>query len=512
MPQALGFAINASLLFFTSAGLTGGALAAATYAGAALLVGGPIALSIGANAYLAYQARKDLVPVNDNQGLQTILKQTIPAQRLVLGRATTGGALFFLDAKAPYVWYGILLAAHECGDIENLIINQNIVFLDDDGFATSVPFRDGSNIYIQASYRNGTLDQAIDPILAADFPTLPSTFRQRGHATIVIKAHYGFGANRQAQDDDHKRVYGDDGQFQPLIRFKGAKCYDPRKPGHALGDQSTWEWSDNAAVCLGRFLTHKWPDSRLLENARIDWDFLAECADDCDRWETSKDGTTFRRSTINGVVQSTDSPWDVIENMKLAYEGHLILDRGKVYPVVRKPVEPAATLHMGMLTGGIEFTSEQRKRELINIIKTQFIAPDREYQEVVGPVIRREDFIAEDGTPRERQVRGAFVEDHRRIQRKGSTELNVSRLGKTLSAGVTIEALSWVPGRVYRVHLTGALAKANGLYTLASKAWDDRIRGYRVSLIEYDPAATAFDPLDEQDFELDEDVIDAEAA
>lgn len=510
MPD-LGASLAFSLIFAT--GITSGAaVTAIVTAGTILGTVAPLALSLAGSAYQLSKIKKNIAPTNDPNGLQQILKQAIPSQRLILGRATTGGALFFYRAKKPYIWYGILLAAHEVDGFENLFINGYTVFIGDDGFATSVPFRDGDRKYIEVSFRRGTLDQNIDPIIARDFPDMPASYRQRGHATIVIKAHYGFGTGFEEQFEDHKRVYGDQGTLQPLVRMRGARVPDLRRAGVSLGDPTTWVWSDNAALCLLRYLIHQWPDTRLLDPSRIDLDAFMRAADECDHWEVSKDGTTFRRHTVNGVVQSTDDPWDVIENLKTAMGGHVILDRGKVYPVIRGRREPQATLHQEMITGGLEYISEPRDRELVNIVKPTFIAPDREYQEVAGPVLRRNDLIAQDNKPREISVRGAFVEDHRRMQRVASANLNWARDGRTLTVGATMEALPWSVGKVYRVHLLGALARVNGVYELVSKAWDDRLRGYRLSFIGYDPNATWFDPQDEQDFVIDEDVLNAEAA
>lgn len=513
MPD-LGASLALSLILSIGPGISGAAATAIVTAGTLLGYAVPVGLAIGAQAYQAQQLNRlrQTQPTNDPNGLQQIIKQSIPPQRLVLGRATTGGAMFFYRAKKPYIWYGLLLAAHEIDGFENLFMNGHTVFIDENGFATSVPFRDGDNKYIEVSFRSGTLDQAIDPIIARDFPDMPATFRQRGHATMVIKAHYGFGAGFEEQFEDHKRVYGDQGSLQPMVRIRGARLPDLRKAGVALGDKSTWVWSDNAPLCLMRHLIHGWPDTRLLDPSRLDWDAFMRAADECDRWEVSKDGTTFRRHTVNGIVQSTDSPWDVIENFKIAMGGHLIIDRGKVYPVIRNKREPVATLHQQMIVGGLEYASEPRDRELVNIVKPTFIAPDREYQEVAGPTLRRADLIANDNKAREISIRGAFVEDHRRMQRVASANLNWARNGKTLTVGATIEALSWMVGKTYRVHLLGSLARVNGTYELISKQWDDRLRGYRLSFVGYDPEATWFDPQSEQDFELDPDVVNAEAA
>lgn len=507
MPQA----IPAALMFFTSVGFTGTALAVATYAGAALITAAPLALAIGSQAYSLSKLKKNLAPTNDVNGLQQLLKQAIPPQRLILGRATTGGAMFFYRARRPYIWYGILIAAHEVDGFENLFINGHTVFIDQNGHATSTPFYDGINHYLEVSFRRGRLDQQIDPILMRDFPTLPLTYRQRGHATVVIKAHFGFGNDYQERMEDHKRVYGDGGTLEPLIRLRGARLPDLRQPGVTLDDPETWVWSDNAALTLARYLIHKWPDTQILTPDRLNWDLALRAADECDRWEVGKDGTTFRRHTVNGVVQSTDDPWDVIENLKIAMGGHVVLEQGKVYPIIRGRREAQATLHQEMLIGGVEYTSEPRQREQVNIVKPTFIAPDRDYQEVGGPVLRRNDLIALDNKPRETSLRGAFVEDHRRMQRLASAQLNWARDGRTLSCGATLEALSWGVGKVYRINLLGPLARVNGLYELVSKAWDDRMSGYRLSFVGYDPAATDFNPADEQDFVIDDDVLAAQA-
>jgi hypothetical protein len=509
-PQAVGSFVISAFLAVGAGGLLPAASAFAIGATVLGLAAG--AAQLGLQAYSLSKVRKNVAPLNDQGAIQQVLKQSIPPQRLVLGRATTGGALFFYRAKRPYIWYGILLAAHEIDGFENLFIAGNTVFIGPDGFATSVPFRDGANQYIEVSFRRGTLGQAIDPILARDFPTLPSTYRQRGHATLVIKAHYGFGANFEQRFEDHKRVYGDQGALQPLVRYRGALTPDLRRTGVALGDPSTWVFSDNAAICLARYLTHRWPDTQLVPPDRLNWEAFLRAADECDRWETSKDGTTFRRHTVNGVVQATDDPWDVVENLKTAMGAHVVLDAGKVYPVVRNRREPAGTLHQDMIVGGLTFASEPRDRELANIVKPTFIAPDREFQEVGGPVLRRDDLIAQDGKPREISARGAYVEDHRRMQRIAAAQLAWAREGRTLAVGASIEALSWLPGRIYRVHLTGPLARVNGLYELISKGWDDKLRGYRLSFAGYNPAATDFGPQDEQDFSLDEDVTQVEAA
>ena len=48
----------------------------------------------------------------------------------------------------------------------------------------------------------------------------------------------------------------------------------------------------------------------------------------------------------------------------------------------------------------ITAVSEPRARETVNIGKSTFVSPDRDYQEVAGPTLRRTDLITADGKPR----------------------------------------------------------------------------------------------------------------
>ncbi|MEO1750006.1 MAG: hypothetical protein AAFR27_15575, partial [Pseudomonadota bacterium] len=280
-------ALNAGL----SSAFASGLFTVLTTVGPALIT---TTASVGFSLAQSARARQNIRPLNQDAGFQQVVRQSIPAQRLLLGTPTTAGALFFAKGDPPYTWYGYVLAAHKTDGLDSLFINNERVFLDADGLATSTPFKDGDNVYIEASFRNGDINQAIDPIIARDFPDMPTTFRQRGHTTLVVKRTHGFGGDINAKNEDHRRVFGDTGQFDPLVRLRGALVFDPRKAGHVLSDESTWSHSENAALCFARALTFKWPDMQFFDSNRLDWDKIAEAADECDRWEIDRDGKSFR--------------------------------------------------------------------------------------------------------------------------------------------------------------------------------------------------------------------------
>lgn len=522
-PVSIGSAIGLAL--FTS-GAPIALVNAGVFLGSNLLTIGAIA-SVGIQYATALSNRpKPLSP--EAQGIQNLIRQAIPPQRLCFGTPVTSGALFFGTGQPPYTWYGIVLAAHEIERFNAIYINgQRIALADTDEIQRVYYIRTESgkpvpiilplpgiaeDVYLEISLRKGAADQEIDQIIARDFTDMPSTFRQRRHATIVLKRTHGFGADIQAKNEDYKRVWGESGQFNPLIEFKGAKIYDPRIAGHVLADPTTHQWTDNAALCLAHALTFQWPDKRIFEPSRLNWDLFARAADECDQWQIDRNGNTFKRYTSNGVVQSTERIYDVLESFRTAMGGDIALERGKIYPVPGVARLPEATLHNRMLIGGFRFTREREFGELVNIVKTQFLAPDRQNQTVEGPVIRDTAGITADGQPLETTLQLAFTEGDPRAQRIAHKTLKEARADRSLEVGVTDEAESWSIGRLYRVELDGGvLSKVNGVYRLMAKSPAQNLRGYQLVLREYTDEAFNFGPDDEQDFTLDEDVVEVAA-
>jgi len=462
------------------------------------------AASIGYSLYQADQMRQGfdaMTGISNDQGLQLPVKQAIPPQRLILGSGTSSGAVFFShgdEDSRPYVYFGYLLANHECEGLEAIYLNNHKVLIDENGDATATPYNDGSTSFIKASSRNGSIDQAIDPIIAADFPDMPSTFRQRGHTTIVVKAH--FGADRDA----HELLYGSSG-FNPIFRIKGARIYDPRDPTQILADPSTYKWSDNASLCFMHFLRWKWP--HLLE--RINWDQVAIAADIDDEWGFTKSGLAYRKGTVNGVVQSHEDGTEVIQSLLTANSGKLIIDEGKMYPVPAHRKLSVGTFHDGMLKGGISFTPHKPYGELVNTMKVEFMAEDRDNKFIVGPVIQDVAAVTKDGGERERSIRLPFTETHQRAQMIANRSLKDGRQEKQLVAGSTIECLAWRPGQVIEVDLQ-SYPLVNGRYEIISKTWDEQMNGYSLELLEYADSIHDYDPAnDERDFELDQSTLEA---
>lgn len=503
--------IGLTSLIASSFGVT--AATAGAIGGFALSVGASFALKAASLALAGSQKQSQLTGgqgvATFDEGVRQPVTTPIPDMRLALGTVTTSGALFFRRSDPPFIWRGFLLAAHECGDLVDLILNGQAVPLGPDGSAIAAPFFDGSTVFLEASFRRGTGDQTMDRIIARDFPGMPDTFRQRGHATLVLKAHYG------ANDNEHKDIYGSDNVFNPLIRFQGAKLIDPRVPGVLIDDPSTWVHSNSASLTVMRALYHQWPNMRLLDPGSINWDLMAEAADIDDQFRGKSDGTLERNHTCDGVILSSFEPLQKLKELLTSCDGLLVAKNGKYHILPGHPREPIGTLHQDMLAGGFELHTETPDRELINIVKTEFVAPDRDYKPSVGPVLRRDDLIATDGEPLESTLSLPFTEGSARAQRLASRKLKDSRGGggsvlkRAFSGSFNLEARRYRAGDIVRLAFRD-FPKVDGVYQIRRTQRDRTGKVIAMDMVSWSNAQ--FDwyaPDDEQPFALDEEVLAA---
>ena len=448
--------------------------------------------------------------VSDPRGLQQSVLDAAPEHGLGLGYATLAGKPFFIrggEANKPYFWVGVLLAAHECDGLDSIWINGTKVLIDPaTQLATSSPFNDGVTSFIEVSFRNGDIDQAIDPIIARDFPDMPATFRQRGHATAVLKAHYGTGEDRDAREDKHKTLYGE-GQFTPLYRFRASKVYDPRALNQAADDPSTWAWTRNATLNTVHYLCWKFPGMR----ARIDWDAVARAADIDDEIVFSKAGRAMARHTVDGVVSDGDEAAGVIRALLSANSGRLVRQASGLSVMPATQRRPVGTLHAGNIRGDIDYSRDMALGETVNTVKAECIIPGAtadgggNFQMLPLPVITDAAGLAADGQERAVSPQLTFTEEHERGQRIAARIAREARLGETMTTGCDLSALAWKVGETITLDLAHILPRYSGEWELMKIGFDARAGHYRLDLRRYDSAIEDYNPsTDEQSFQLAE--------
>lgn len=491
--------IAAVATFVTGVG-GAGALGGLAVAGFAVPGLGSIALTAGLIAlnYALTPRNKATVGAINDPGSRGNIRQAVPPQRFIYGRVQVGGAVFFLDdTKPPKLFLGILLSARKINAVLSAKIGTNTVTFDSDKKALNEPYRVGSTAYLRASFRLGTSDQAIDPLLAAEFANLESTFRQRGSATAVFEFTYG-------TDRTHfEKLWGQTAIPNPFVLVEGSLVYDPRDPTQVLGDESTYKWSDNATLIQADWAMH--PDGVGEKAEDADWEKIAASANYDDELVALKAGGFQKRHTINGVVTLDQSPRSVMEALLTANRGALRRSKGKWWIESSAPRDPVATIRDKDLVAGFEYRDRKPVREQYNKVRGRQVSPDRDYQEVDGPILDRSDLQTLDGELLETTIRTPFTDTHQALQRLQKQFLEESRLGKVWSGAVRLRLLGIDVGHAVRID-SDLWPQINGIYKVENWGFVDDFSAITLQLHQYDKTiSTDWNAAeDEQDFELPE--------
>jgi len=459
------------------------------------VAGTVVSLGVSAFAKLASMAISSLLAPDQtaleigSNGQRVTIRQPVPRQTVLYGNVFTAGTMFFIEKNPPYLVIGYLLANHECQRLVSIYMNGTEVFFDSDGYATSVPFSDGSTKFFRISTRLGTADQAIDPIIASNFSNVDSEFRQRGHMTVVIEYNYG------ADDDEHREIWGETGRLQPIFRVRGKKIYDPMDGAQDVDDSSTWTWNNSPALCIADFLRYEYGGR--LTSSDIDWDSFKE-ASRIDRQKVPlNDGGTENRYTCSGAVKLDATPFDVIQQMSTANFGLLTWANGTYGYISGSYRDPVGTIYESMLAGPLEMQRERGRKELVNKIRTEFVAPERAYQLANGPILENAAYITADGQTLEETIKLPFTEGSIRVQRMSKIYMEQTRLGKSLRVPVNIEGIQYTAGDIVTVSLEN-LSYVNGVYEIDTIEVDFSTMTFMLSMSEHSAAPFAWDETTEE--------------
>lgn len=314
----------------------------------------------------ANQRQQDVQPPPSTRIPQ---RAAILDQRRVYGRMVVSGGIFFQKtipgsgATNPNMLViGYALSQGLCDGIEGLIINGTDCVIDELGNPDTAPWSTGGN-HLQVAFRNGGDAQAMDSIIETMF-TEDEEFRQRGVCTLVISMFYG---NDQ---DHHTELWGVAGLPDIKIRLRGLRCYDPRDGSQSFEDNSSWAWTRNASLIIADWLTCSMGFG--IDPSLIDWDSVAASANIDDQLQDTLDGSE-ERGTIDGVVFSSQSNDQVLNELLTANRAIVIWSGGKWSIRSDAPSDPVCTIHQGLLVGEFSYTNEPDQRAALNTVHCRFI-------------------------------------------------------------------------------------------------------------------------------------------
>lgn len=312
--------------------------------------------------------------------VQGLVKGTAEPRRVIYGTQRVGGVSVFQGTsgdEAQYLWYVIAIGATNGAPYESI----DSLFLDDIKLDTTTDFT--SNICDTGKYSGlvmlkthlGSESATVDTDLDTAFTAWTSAHVAKGVCYAVVRFE------RDDEVFDHI----------PAITFKvkGAKVYDPRldttaggSGAHRTATPSTWEWSENPALCLADYLTcerygmgEAW--------SRIDATTLSASASTCEESVSIPGATTQDRFTIDGVLFTNQTHAQNIASIRSAMLGVLTYSRGEYLIYAGDYTAPTVTLTDDDLAGSVSIKASLPADEKFNSVRGNYLDAARGYQ-VVG--------------------------------------------------------------------------------------------------------------------------------
>jgi hypothetical protein len=377
---------------------------------------GNVALIIQGSAMIVTQAIVDLTApkVPARQASEMTLQLGEGPRSAFFGEGFTAGSLvdgFDFGGKYGTDWEVLIirLADHKCEELVGFYVNDDFNTYVGDGLYPA--YDDQLEVY----FRSDTTNDPLPSIVTTNGPGWTATDIGESGCDVIV----AYKADKQ--DDKHPGWPGGRPRFGFVI--KGKLCYDPRldstvsggSGSHRWNDPSTWEWSDNAAVCrynwargiftndevsnpagllVGRGLTElEAPPANIFAAANL-----------CD--ETVDGAARYR---VAGPIYANQEHIDVEEMFALATGGSTVTRQGSVElePGAAKSITFSFTdddILVGSKVAYNQGILSESSNEWINSAIANYVEPTQKWNDHAAPVVRDPADILTDGKPREAQL------------------------------------------------------------------------------------------------------------
>lgn len=256
-----------------------------------------------------------------------------------------------------------------------------------DGSANPFNFNGVLRAFIET--KDGSDSQEAFKELIDSFPNTWGVYHRLAGITCVLCRF------QDVPQDDFSTVYP---QGIPAYRavLAAALVYDPRDETQDPDDDTTWKWSENAALVIFDFLTH--PDGMGRPRSSFSAASFAAAADICDQTVLLKDGSSEPRYRIDASYDLTERPSTVLTRFLAACDGRLYsLPDGTWGLRVGKWYEPTVSISRADI---LEYSLAQGVDALarFNQLKLTYTDPLNDYQETEAQAWENESEIEAFGT------------------------------------------------------------------------------------------------------------------
>jgi hypothetical protein len=201
---------------------------------------------------------------------------------------------------------------------------------------------------------------------------------------------------------------------------KWVLVYDPRKdstrPGgsgaHRLGDETTYEWSENPALhagtyAFGRYINDKRVIGVGLPDEGIDWEGIAAWANDCDA-----NGWRMFGFVFEGAQDDAQRRWQNLRDICIAGGGEPLFSGAVLgFHWNRPRIALDTVTEADLADGPQEVTAMQSWRDRLNTLRPRYISPLHNWSMVQADQVQIESYLTEDGQERAEDIPFNFVKD-----------------------------------------------------------------------------------------------------
>lgn len=475
--KTIGMIAGAVALVATGVGAFAGAAFAASATGAAVA---SVATYAGLAATAANIGASLLAKPPSARGsvAQLLISPEAP-QPYVMGEGLFGGVLRHDAAYGPtlkkvpnpYRWMAVVYSGG--GPVESIV-----------PYVDKAPVSSWYAGFLYTSSRLGLCpDTALEPNWAGA-PGWSASSKLSGQAAIGWSLKFDKDGKRFASGVPPLAAYG-----------KWVKVYDPRKdstmPGgsgaHRLGQESTYEWSENPALhagtyAFGRFQNGKRVFGCGLAAHNIDWACIAAWANVCE----ANDWTLF------GPIYEPGDRWANLKQIAEAGGAQPVAGSGgKLSFRYSAPVVALDTItSTDIAEGAIKYTTVQSWSERINTIIPKYISPEHEWQMMPAEAVKVAEFVTADGEEKAQEWPFNLVKDKNQAAQLAAYKLRDSREINPIVLPCTMRMRRYRPGECLHINLP-----AEGLVTdavILQRAIDPATMTVTLTLIAETPGKHAF--------------------
>lgn len=387
----------------------------------------------------ALMPKPDFGQMMDN--ITATIREPAATRKVIYGKVRVGGAVVYITNSTlnKDLYLVICFAAHEVEEFESIWFGDEKVW------------ENGSFVANWASYADFGIhkgDQTTsDSVLTSASGDWTSTHVLNDIAYLRVKLTW-----------DEERVKFPNGVPNISAVIKGKKVYDPRKDStssvydsslgvdtHRVDTESTWEWSQNPALCIRDYLTDQ--KYGLGEsNDNMDLETVAAVADICDEQVTLDAGGTHDRYHCDGVVDTGNSIKNNIEALVSCMGGRIGYVNGKYFMQAAEYEVPTITISEEHMVGPISIQTKQSRRSVYNGVKGTFVSEEENYIVADYPAKTDSTYALEDGDPVYLDMPLPFVTNQQRAQRLAKIALKRSRQQTLVTVPLNLAGLQFKAG------------------------------------------------------------------